>query len=311
MTKRILLFILLFSSSLFAKDSKHVPTIDELIKVKSVGSVRISPDGNFVAYTVRGADFEENANITHIWLANVSSGDTFQLTSGKKSTSNPKWSPDSKWLAFTSNRSKDKNQIFAIRPNGGEAVRLTDSESGVSNYEWSSDGEKIAFTATEPESKYAKGRKDHMGGFSVVRKEYSHSHLWTFEISDALKEPVKGDQKTNGKTFSVGGFSWSPDGNKIAFNAAENPDRINFYTTDIFILDLVADTTYKIVSTPGPDWSPNWSPDGSQILYSTYSGKELYYAYNRNFAIIPADGGNPKIVTARCVNVLEFRSLSI
>lgn len=298
MIKRIFLLILFLPISVLAIDGTHVPTVDELIQVKSVGSVRISPDGNYVAYTVRGADFEENAYITHIWLANVSTGETFQLTSGKKSASNPKWSPDSQWLAFTSSRSKDKNQIFVIRPNGGEAIRLTDSESGVSNYEWSPDGSEIAFTATEPESKYTKGRKDHMGGFSVVRKEYRFSHLWTFDIDSSLNDPVKGRQKTDGKDFTVGGFSWSPDGNKIAFHAAENPDRINFHTADLFLLDLEADTSYKIVSDPGPDWNPKWSPDGSQILYYTYSGRELYYGYNRNFAIIPANGGEPKIITS-------------
>ncbi len=111
-----------------------------------MGSVRISPDGAYVAYTVGATDWKQDAFVTQIWLADVKSGRTFQLTRGEKSAGNPVWSPDGAWLGFTSSRSGDKSQVFAIRPDGGEAVQLTNAESGVGGYEWSPDGTMIAFT---------------------------------------------------------------------------------------------------------------------------------------------------------------------
>src|SRR6185295_2112992 len=100
--------------------TRHVPTIDELLTLKAIGGAQISPDGQWVAYTVTNADFKQDAFVTQIWLAETGSkGRTLQLTRGEKSSTNPRWSPDGDWLAFTSNRIEDKNQIFIINPAGG------------------------------------------------------------------------------------------------------------------------------------------------------------------------------------------------
>src|SRR5262249_3002692 len=157
---------------------RHVPTIDELLTLKTIGAAQISPDGKLVAYTVGYGDFKQDAFVTQIWIAEVSSGRTFQLTRGEKSSGNPKWSPDGQWLAFLSNRLEDKNQIFAINPLGGESAQLTKSETAIGNYAWSEDGKSIAYLATEPVPQAAKDRKDYLGDYEVVRREYNFSHIW-------------------------------------------------------------------------------------------------------------------------------------
>src|SRR2546426_1264617 len=178
MTKRsvALLSLILsmgFAGTLAADASRHVPTIDELLTIKSVGGAQIATDGKWVAYTVGYGDFKQDAFVTQIWLAEVGTGRTVQLTRGEKSSSNPKWSPDGEWLSFTSNRLEDKNQIFAINPAGGEAVQLTKSETSISNFAWSEDGHNIAYTATEPVPQISKDRKEYLGDYEVVRKEYN------------------------------------------------------------------------------------------------------------------------------------------
>src|SRR5438046_2431652 len=70
------------------------PTIDQLLSVKSVSRPRISPDARFVAFDRTETDWKENAYVTHLWLADTQSGRTFQLTRGKKSTTDAQWSPD-------------------------------------------------------------------------------------------------------------------------------------------------------------------------------------------------------------------------
>src|SRR4029453_5960613 len=122
MLKRsVLLLGLIFSLGL---DGRHVPTVEELLLVKSVGGAQISPDGKWVAYGVTETDFKQDAYVTHLWLAAPGTGKSFQLTRGEKGAGNAQWSPDGEWLAFTSNRFGDKNQIFVIRPDGGEAIQL-------------------------------------------------------------------------------------------------------------------------------------------------------------------------------------------
>jgi dipeptidyl aminopeptidase/acylaminoacyl peptidase len=293
----IILPLALMVSRGAASDKARVPTIDDLLAIKSVGSVKISPDGKWVAYTVSQADFKADAFINHIWIADPATGRKYQLTRGEKSAGNIAWSPDSHWLAFTSNRVGDKNQIFAIPPDGGEAVQLTKVETGVNNFEWSPDGKSMAFTASPSKKDVTKNRKEHLGDFEVVRKEYDFQHLWTIDVAEALKSPQAGKQHTKGQEFSVGSFSWSPDSLKIAFDASINPDLIQSGTADIYTLNLGDDAVKKIVSQPGPDSGPRWSPDGKQIAFRSAMGKLDFYHSNARIAVVSADGGNPHSLT--------------
>src|SRR5713101_245373 len=148
MTRRFpaLLSLLAFMTAvIFAADVRRVPTLDDLLTIKTVGGTQISPDGKWVAYTIGYGDFKTDAFVTQIWLAQTDTGKSFQLTRGDKSATTPRWSPDGQWLAFLSNRIEDKNQIFVINPLGGEAQPLTKSETAISNFAWSEDGKTIAY----------------------------------------------------------------------------------------------------------------------------------------------------------------------
>src|SRR5262245_40423581 len=107
------------------------PTIDQLLSLKRAGSPEISPDGRLVAFTVRETNWDDNAYDTQIWIADAAAGTTRQLTSSKKSSQSPRWSPDGTRLAFISDRT-DKRQIYVINPSAGDAMALTTGEDGVS-----------------------------------------------------------------------------------------------------------------------------------------------------------------------------------
>src|SRR5947208_13318478 len=80
---------------------KLAPTVDQILSIQRAGSPEISPDGRFVAYTVRTTNWDDNAFDTQIWLADTKSAAApRQLTAGKKSSSSPAWSPDGSKLAF-------------------------------------------------------------------------------------------------------------------------------------------------------------------------------------------------------------------
>src|SRR3954453_10099959 len=120
------------------------PTVDQILSLKRAGAPEISPDGRWVAYTVRETNWDDNAYETEIWLADAASGATRQLTNGRKSSQSPAWSPDGSKIAFISDRT-DKRQIYVISPQGGEASALTTLEDGVSSFVWSPDGKTIAY----------------------------------------------------------------------------------------------------------------------------------------------------------------------
>src|SRR3989442_2812969 len=294
------LMLLAFASLAIAfqgNERRRVPTIDDLLTVKSAGGAQISPDGKWIAYTVNSGDFKQDAFITQIWLVASDSGKSLQLTRGEKSSTTPKWSPDGQWLGFLSNRVEDKNQIFLINPLGGEAQQLTKSETAINNFTWSEDGKTIAYTASEPPPQPLKDRKEYFGDYDVVREGYSYVHLWTFDVAEAMKTAVVGKQRTKKKDFSVDSFSWSADGSTIVFSATVNPDLIQGATSDIYLLKLSDDSVKKVVDQPGPDNNPRFSPDDKQIVFSSAMGNALYFASNSRLAVVSVEGGPPRSIT--------------
>ncbi|RDB06973.1 S9 family peptidase [Runella aurantiaca] len=274
----------------------QAPTIQQSISMKSAGSPKISPDGRWVAYTVTETNWEENAYETEIWLANTATGEKYQLTNSKKSNSSPVWSPDGKTLAFLSTRD-DKSQIYVIKPQGGEAIALTKFETGVSYFDFSPNGKSIVFATTVPDSKAFKERVEKYSDYEVVQQDYKMTHLYILPVSDTTTKLPMPKALTKGTDFSVGSFSFSPDGTKIAFDATKNPDLINSHTADIYVLTLADTTTRKIVSMKGPDNNPVWSPDGKQIAFVTANEDEFFFYANRLIASVPAEGGTPTVLS--------------
>lgn len=288
-----------------ASSATATPTIDQSLEITSASSPRISPDGRWVAFVRSRTNWKENAFENDIWLVAAAGGAPRQLTQSPKSSGDPRWSPDSHWIAFLSDRpsplpeaKKDTEQIYLISPDGGEARQLTNVETGVSSFEWSPDGRRIAFTSTEPQPKALKDREEKYGDIQVIQADYRMSHLWTIDVAspagEALPEPHR---LTEGNSFTVGGYSWSPDGTRIAFSAARNPDLSDQDTSDIYVITLADKSIKHLVERPGPDTNPVWSPDGKQIAYVTANGRAYFYYLNSFIATIPAEGGAPQILT--------------
>ena len=267
------------------------PTVDQLISLKRVGSPAISPDGSLVAYTVREANWEDNSYETEIWIADVAAGTTRQLTNGKKSSGSPAWSADGSRVAFTSERT-DKQQIWLIRPSFGEAEQLTHENEGVGRFAWSPDGTQIAYTVADPKSESWRDRDKKYGEFEIVDADHRLSHLWVVNVeSKKTKRLTKGD-------FTVGSFDWSPDGARIAFDRAVNPDPSSGGTSDISIVAVADGAVTPLVKQEGPDNRPLWSPDGTQIAFLSAMSQPFYYYANTRIAVIPASGGPIRNLTS-------------
>jgi dipeptidyl aminopeptidase/acylaminoacyl peptidase/N-acyl-D-aspartate/D-glutamate deacylase len=274
-----------------------VPTISQSLTFKRALAQQISPDGQYVAYEVEETDWTENAFKSEIWIARIETGARHQMTRSKKSSSNPRWSPDSKLIAFLSDRG-GKKQIYTISPHGGEAQPLTEFETDIEDFRWAPDGRSIAFTATDPETKAQKDRKETYGEYEIVESDYQRTHLWIVEVpAQRDAKVVKPKRLTDGHKFSVGSFSWSGDGKRLAFDATTNPGFGALDTADIYVLDLVNNSVRKIVDTSGPDSKPVWSPDGTKIAYETSNGSDFFFYSNSYIAVVPADGGRPEILT--------------
>jgi dipeptidyl aminopeptidase/acylaminoacyl peptidase len=278
---------------LFAGAAATVPTIDQSLSFRTASNPRISPDARYVAYVMQQTDWEENAFETEIWIYSAATGERYQLTSGKKSSWAPVWSPDSKLLAFLSDRD-GKAQIYTISPTGGEAVALTKDEAGVTSYDWSPDGKRIAFLSTGPEEKTRKERREKYGSFAVEDEDPLNARLW---IMDAA-EKAKPEAVSRAEQFHVRDLAFSPDSTRIAFTAARDADPSSSESSDLYVLRLTDQYLKKLADLRGPESNPVWSPDSKQIAFETANGAEFFYHQNRRIGIAGVDGGSPQILAA-------------
>jgi dipeptidyl aminopeptidase/acylaminoacyl peptidase len=305
--------------TLILAQPKHTPNIEEMLNLKYVGSPQISPDGRFVAYEVQETNWKENQFIQQLWLVNVATGRSFQLTRGKKSADGASWSADGKWLAFATEREPSgierapppdsekeekagdtkvekgeggkpaARQIWLISPEGGEAWQLTKSETDVGQFHWSKDSGYIAFTANVPETKASKDRKKKYGEYDVSEKDYRQNQLWSVDVTKAEKDylPQGAKRLIADVSLNVTGFTWSPDSTQIAFAATANPLLAFFGDQDIYLLELSKNNAVKkIVALPGPDFSPMFSPDGNELAFLTWLGQPDFFYANSHIAVV-------------------------
>src|SRR5438309_7936310 len=239
-----------------AADSS-TPTIDQSLEWKNAFGPKISPDGKRVVYEVQKANWEDNAFDRNLWIVDVATGESHALTSAKKSSTNAAWSPDGKWIAFLSDRPgqiKDtpegKKQLYVISADGGEAQQVTKTENDVNAFEWAPDSKRIAYSTADPDPKALKDRKEKYGEYSVVHADYQMTHLWIIEVSAGSAPAADSKRLTDGDKFSLGEFSWSPDGTRIAFSAQKNPDLISSETADLYVVTVSDGVVKKILSAP-------------------------------------------------------------
>ena len=210
---------------------KRAMTFEDVLALKSVSDAQVSPDGKWVAYVVTSVDMKENANDSDVWLVSTAGGEPVRLTTNKKNDNQPRWSPDSKRIAFISAR-EEKPQIFLISPFGGEPEKLTDSKSGVQSFQWSPDGNRIAYVAPqEPTPDEEKKQKD-KDDAQVIDKNFKLGRIWVIDVTTKkATELVKGE-------YNASDPQWSPEGRLIAFVTNPTPKADDGSLSDIWVIDV-------------------------------------------------------------------------
>ena len=197
-----------------------------------------------------------------------------------------------------------KRQLYIMPADGGDAQQITKFEDGVESFEWAPDAKHIAIAAQGPEPKPMKDRKESFGDYKVIHGDYQMAHLWLIDVpipDEAGRIPKAAEPKllTKGDDYSVSdGFSFSPDGARIAFSAQRDPDLISSFSADVYVVNVADGAVKKIVDTAGPDENPKWSPDGKQIAYQTSGGNKYFFYTNGHIAVVASEGGTPQVLTA-------------
>jgi len=273
-------FLLSFcASSLFVVSNAGAQGLvsKDLSKLRSVGSVALSPDGRQVAYSVVMRD-EPGRPYGQLWMMDLTTQKSIRFGGDKDRGGGALWSPDGKWVAFFG-RLGDKHGLMIAKPDASDVTVLASPEGtnsplpGTGNeLTWSPDGKQIAYISSTPDSRAAEAGGDPMVITRYLYKPDAGEGMTRFNDNQRLHIFVVGiatkqiRQLTKGDTDEHS-IDWSPDGKEILYLTNPEPNQDEFFNYDVFALRVADGSVRRITATESNEYDPLWSPDGKRILF--------------------------------------------
>jgi dipeptidyl aminopeptidase/acylaminoacyl peptidase len=280
-------------------EGKKRMTMEESLLLPSWGSYSLSPDNSKLVFTKREMDPEEWESVTHIWIHDLETEESFQLTNSSQSESNPQWLPDGRVL-FTSRRGDGddaENRFWAISPRGGEAEFFFHDEEAPASGDFTEDYSRVAFTeeSDRPDKEEWEEREEKRDDGYYAEQKLTYTHIWVYDAETEEKTQI-----TEGE-FDHQGPLWSPDGQWIAFTSNRTQTRMGDTdrsdNSDVLVISAGGGEPRNLtVGNAGADRGPVWSPDGTQIAY-TGSLVENSGASQNDVFVVAVAGGDPQNLT--------------
>ena len=314
---------LLLVSSCIAQPRLPMKPAD-VVKVANVSDAQISPNAQWVVYTVSSVD--DDKNVSTLWLARAGV-DSYTPTpipspSPRRPTtsvewpeirnaprpllpsgwnaSNPRWSPDSNSIAFLSTHD-DQDGLWVIKLDKPDTPRFIAPITTTNFFityagevlSWSPDSRRIAYISAKVEA------TDTTDPRVIDRIQYKsrtsfsdnrRTHVYVVEV-----ERPQPQQLTTG-LFYDHAVAFSPKGDEVLFLSNHEPEPDANNNSDIFAVDLSGQTR-QLTQSRGCEYDPTWSPDGKSIAYIATS-REITtidsVAEDTHLYVMPASGGGGK-----------------
>jgi len=267
-----------------AAAEKRAFQIEDLYRLKGVQHLTLSPDGSRLAFEVSSQDLRAAKRSTQLWVLEVASGTTRQLTFSGKADSVPQWSRDGRTLYFLSNR-EGGSQLWALDAGGGEARKVTAFEAGVEAPRVVPGADKVVFEASVFPEAGADGAKQkvlseklalgpvqaHLADSLLYRhwtewRDFQYTQLFTATFEGKVEALTSGrqDHPAFWQTWAL-----SPDGREVCVTANSDPVPARSTNQDLFLISLDGDHTPRCITpdNPAADQDPKYSPDGRYIAY--------------------------------------------
>ena len=310
--------LLLFTIQNIEAQKRQLKPAD-IYRAKRISDIQVSPEGNWITYTMMTVDSARDRSHAAIWMINWEGTKNIQLTNSDEGENTARWSPDGNYLSFLSSRrsGEEGTQLWLMDRAGGEAQKKTSIKGEIEQYVWRPDGKKILLVIKDPD--YADTAKNKPRKPYVIDRYHfkedvqgyldrRHSHLYLFD-----PETKKLDTLTKGN-FDESSPGFSPDGQQVVFesNHTDEPDRNE--NTDLWLMTVSSPAKLQqLTNWSGSDSRPQWSPDGKYIAYLRSSGNEPFLMYGQEELALIKPGTEPVILSQkldRPVNSFQWSSNS-
>jgi len=286
---RRLIFVL--AAGTLALAQKRPFDANAMMELKRISDPQISPDGKWVTFTVQTIDVAANRKPSQIWIVpgpdGAAGGAPRQLTRDGEANQRARWSPDSKRIAYISDRG-GSSQIWLMDPDGGNSKQITSLSTEADGIRFAPDGKNLVFSSevypacggddacNQKNLDAEKNNKVRARIYSELL--YRHWTAWQGNRrSHLLVVPAAGGtvrDLTPGKSdvppFSLGGpddYDVSPDGQEVCYSMNPDPVPATSTNADLYVVSIKGGEARKISFTPGADSSPQYSPDGKYIAW--------------------------------------------
>jgi dipeptidyl aminopeptidase/acylaminoacyl peptidase len=266
--------------------AQEVPSIRDVLSLETNGSPSISPDGRLVLYRTYASDWENDARPSTLWIS-IDGGAVRQLElPGLRGG-----------FEFCGERiaylvTENEARFLRRATPDGEFEDAGPLPDRVRSFSCSSDEGLLALAISEAPDSLGRRAVELFGPHDIKDQGWTNAHLW---VGDLTADSLQFRRLTEGD-FTVGSYSFSPDGRRLAYDHSPDPRSNSSYSADISMVNVESGETRVVANNAGWDRGPIWSPDGSELLYES----ALDVAVSNlpgELLIVPADGGEARLVT--------------
>ena len=278
----LFLAMLIAGSASAQSDNPPRLSIDDIINMKKVLSVQISPDGQCIAYVTEepAAQLSRSEQwTTTLAVVSTEGKDTLRLE--QKHVSSPQWSPDNSHIAFVeSGDGHGPNQLWVAGPRLEAPRQLTHHASSINSFQWSPDSASIAFLAASTDPLPAdEAKRIQMGFDAMVLEPYQTTQIRHPTRLSVVTVATGEERDVDAGKLHIMDARWSPDAHSFLLTVADQPYAdFEQLRPRLMTLDVRGGTPALFCVTTGKIAGADWSSDGRSAVFlgSVYGDSDFF-----------------------------------